>query len=323
MRYRRLGRTGLMASEIGHGLWGMGGWTGGDDAGAFQALEKAVALGVNFFDTAWAYGDGKSDRTLGRLLAAHPGGTLIAASKVPPKNLKWPADPRDKYEDVFPEEHVREFADRIRAALRRDSIDLLQLHVWDDGWTESAAFARAVEALKREGVIRWFGISLNRWEPWNGLKAVRSGLVDTVQVIYNVFDQAPEDELFPACRQHDVGVIARVPLDEGSLAGHLTRDSRFPAGDWRAGYFGPDNLGPTVDRVERLRVELPDSLPLPEAALRFILNSSDVHTTIVGMRTVGHVIQNANASTQGPLDPELASRVRRHRWDRRPARWSD
>ncbi len=323
MRYRRLGRTGLMVSEIGHGLWGLGGWTGSDDVASYDALERAVALGVNFFDTAWAYGDGKSDRTLGRLLATHPGGPVIAASKIPPRNVKWPADPRDTYDDVFPEEHVREFADRIRGALGRDCIDLLQLHVWDDSWTESAAFARTVEALKREKVIRWFGISLNRWEPWNGVKAVRSGLVDTVQVIYNVFDQAPEDELLPACRQHDVGVIARVPLDEGSLGGQLTLDSRFPAGDWRARYFGPDNLGPTIERVERLRAKLPDTLPLPEAALRFILSSSDIHTTIVGMRTVRHVVQNANASTQGPLSPELVARLREHRWDRRAARWSD
>jgi aryl-alcohol dehydrogenase-like predicted oxidoreductase len=323
MRYRKLGRTGLMVSEIGYGLWGLGGWTGGDDSVSYEALEKAVALGVNFFDSAWAYGDGKSDRTLGRLLTAHPGDTLIAASKVPPRNLKWPADPHDSYLDVFPEEHVREFADRIRRALGRDCIDLLQLHVWDDSWTENAALADTVEALKREGIIRWFGISLNRWEPWNGLKAVHSGLVDAVQVIYNVFDQAPEDRLFPACNQHDVGVIARVPLDEGSLGGRLTLHSRFPSDDWRARYFGPENLGPTVERVERLRAELPDTLPLPEAALRFILGSSDVDTTIVGMRKVRHVVQNADASTQGALPPELMARLRRHRWDRRIEPWSD
>jgi aryl-alcohol dehydrogenase-like predicted oxidoreductase len=312
-----------MVSEIGHGLWGLGGWTGGNDLASYEALEKAVALGVNFFDTAWAYGDGKSDRTLGRLLAAHPGDTLIAASKIPPRNSKWPADPRNSYEDVFPEEHVRECADRIRGALGRDCIDLLQLHVWDDSWTESAVFARTVRALKREAVIRWFGISLNRWEPWNGLKAIRSGLVDTVQVIYNVFDQAPEDDLFPTCRQHDVGVIARVPLDEGSLGGQLTLNSRFPADDWRARYFGPENLGRTVERVERLRADLPDALPLPEAALRFILGSSDVHTAIVGMRTVRHVVQNASASTHGPLSADVMARFRQHRWDRRVAPWSD
>jgi aryl-alcohol dehydrogenase-like predicted oxidoreductase len=172
-------------------------------------------------------------------------------------------------------------------------------------------------------VIRWFGISLTRWEPWNGLKAIRSGLVDTVQVIYNVFDQAPEDDLFPTCRQHDVGVIARVPLDEGSLGGQLTLNSRFPADDWRARYFGPENLGRTVERVERLRADLPDALPLPEAALRFILGSSDVHTAIVGMRTVRHVVQNASASTHGPLSADVMARFRQHRWDRRVAPWSD
>ncbi len=323
MNYRRFGRTGLQVSEIGYGLWGMSGWTGGDDDASYQALEKAVALGVNFFDTAWAYGDGKSDRILGRLLKQHSDKPLIAASKIPPRNQKWPADPRDSYEDVFPEQHVREYADRIRGALGRDGIDLLQLHVWDDSWTDSPAFRRTVEALKREGVVRWFGISLNRWEPWNGLKAVRTGLVDAVQVIYNIFDQAPEDDLFPTCRQHDVGVIARVPLDEGSLGGRLTRDTRFPAGDWRARYFGPENLPATLERVERIRAELPQDLPLPEAALRFILGCPDVHTTIAGMRTPQHAVQNAGASAHGPLSADLQARLKKHRWDRKAKPWSD
>jgi aryl-alcohol dehydrogenase-like predicted oxidoreductase len=313
---RRLGRTDLNVNVIGHGLWGMGSWSGGSDDASMAALEESVARGCNFFDTAWAYGQGKSDRMLGTLLAAHPGRALVAASKVPPKNLKWPSDPRDRFDEVFPETHVREFVGRIREALGGRPVDLLQLHVWEDAWLDHPEFARTVESLKREGAIRWFGLSLNRWQPWNGIRAVNSGLVDVVQVIHNVFDQAPEDELFPACRAADVGVIARVPLDEGSLGGALTRDTRFPDTDWRAGYFKPENLAATLDRVDAIRGDLPAGLSLPEAALRFILGAPEVSTIIVGMRTVEHVRENVAIGDRGPLPADLRSKLRRHRWDR-------
>ncbi|MGH7583230.1 MAG: aldo/keto reductase [Gemmatimonadales bacterium] len=308
---------------MGYGLWGIGGWTGGSDAEGRRALDRAVALGCTFFDSAWDYGKGKSDRILGELLRDHRDRRLFAASKVPPLNDQWPASPDDSYRDVFPEAHVREYAAKIRAALGGAPIDLLQLHVWDDSWADAPEFARTVQALKRDGIIRWFGLSLNRWEPWNGIRAIETGLVDAVQVIYNIFDQAPEDELFPACRKADVGVIARVPLDEGSLAGNLTIDTRFPDDDWRSKYFGPENLVPTVERVERIKAELPDGLGLPEVALRFILGAPEVSTTIAGMRTVAHVEANVAASDKGPLPPDVEARLRAHRWDRKPAAWSD
>jgi len=317
MNYRRLGRTGLMVSDIGHGLWGMGGWSGGSDEESERALDESAQLDCNFFDTAWAYGQGKCDANLGRLLARHPGRRLIVASKVPPRNLKWPADPRDRLADTFPQAHVREYVGKIREALGGREIDLLQYHVWDDGWLDDPDFAATIGALKREGAFRWFGLSLNRWEPWNGIRAVETGLVDVVQVIYNIFDQAPEDELFPACRKADVGVIARVPLDEGSLGGALTRASRFPESDWRARYFSPENLEPTMDRVERIARDLPAGMPLVEAALRFILGSDDVTTTIVGMRTAAHVQQNLATSDKGPLPRDLHARLRAYRWDRK------
>lgn len=323
MKFRRLGRTNAMVSEIGHGLWGMGGWTGGADTEASAALDESVQLGCNFFDSAWAYGDGKSDALLGSLVGRNPGTRLHLASKIPPMNLKWPADPQDKYTDVYPERHVREYVGRIRRALGGAQVDLLQLHVWDDGWIEDPNFAKTIRDLKDEGEIKWFGLSLNRWEPWNGVKAVKSGLVDVVQVIYNIFDQAPEDELFPECHKADVGIIARVPLDEGSLGGRMTRQTRFPADDWRAKYFGPENLGPTMDRVDALTRMLPDGITIPEAALRFILASPDVATTIVGMRRSEHVRQNLSVSDKGPLSADLVSALRAHRWDRRVEPWAN
>jgi aryl-alcohol dehydrogenase-like predicted oxidoreductase len=323
MRTRTLGKTGFNVSEMACGLWGMSGWSGSDDAESLRALQLAANLGCNFFDTAWAYGDGKSDGFLGRILAANPGKRLYAASKIPPKNRQWPAAPNADYNDVFPPDHVFDYADRIRRALGVDTIDVLQFHVWQDAWTDRPEFRSTVEKLKRDGIIHAFGLSLNRWEPENGIRAIRTGLVDTVQVIYNVFDQNPEDQLFPVCREHNVGVIARVPLDEGSLGGKMTRDTVFPESDWRARYFNPKNLNETLARVERLRADLPAGLSLPDAALRFILAEPAVSTIIVGMRKEAHIRANLALSDAGPLDPALMARLRHHRWERRPAPWSD
>jgi aryl-alcohol dehydrogenase-like predicted oxidoreductase len=323
MKYRKLGRTGFEVSEIAHGLWGMSGWSGSDDRESLEALQLAVDLGCNFFDTAWAYGDGKSDALLGQILSRNRGQRLYAASKIPPLNQKWPASPKDKYRDVFPASHVFKHADLIRGKLGVDSIDLLQFHVWDDSWTNESEFRQTVEKLKKDAVIRSFGLSLNRWQPENGLKALGTGLVDVVQVIYNIFDQAPEDELFPLCRELNVGVIARVPLDEGSLGGKMTLETTFPADDWRSKYFGPANLAKTLARVEKLKTVLPPSMSLPQMALRFVLSNPTVSTTIIGMRKPDHVRQNIAVSDAGPLDASLLQELKNHRWDRKPKRWSD
>src|SRR5271166_170447 len=273
MKYRKLGRTNFEVSEIAHGLWGMSGWSGSDDRQSLEALQLAVDLGCNFFDTAWAYGNGKSDGLLGKILAGNPKKRLYAASKISPLNDKWPASPRDKYHDVFPAAHVFKYAKLIREKLGVASIDVLQFHVWDDGWTDEAEFRDTVQKLKSDGLVRFFGLSLNRWEPENGIRAIRTGLVDVVQVIHNIFDQSPEDELFPLCREMNIGVIARVPLDEGSLGGKMTFDTRFPEADWRARYFGPENLIPTIERVERLKQIVPPGMTLPELAIRFVLSN--------------------------------------------------
>ena len=321
MRNRKFGRTDWQVGEVGYGMWGMGGWTGSDDAESLSSLELAVAKGVNFLDTAQAYGDGHSERLLGRLLAAHPG-RLYGATKVPPKNRQWPSRRGVPLAEVFPRDYIREYVGISRANLGVEAIDLLQLHVWEDDWLRSGEIKRTVEELKREGSIRAFGISLNRWEPWNGVKAVRSGLVDAVQVIYNIFDQAPEDELFPACRENGVAVIARVPFDEGSLIGSLPLQSTWPADDWRSTYFVPENLESSVAHADAIKPLVPAGVTLAEMALRFILSNQDVSTVIPGMRKPSNVEANTAASEAGPLPPGLLSELRKHRWDRKPTEWS-
>ncbi len=323
MKYRTLGRTGFEVSDIAQGLWGMSGWSGSNDDQSRQAIQLAIDLGCNFFDTAWAYGDGKSDGLLGAALTKNKSKRIYAASKIPPKNLQWPASPKYQYQDVFPADHVFQYAQQIREKLQSDSIDLLQFHVWDDTWADEPEFRKTVEKLKADGWIRSFGLSLNRWEPENGLKAIRAGLVDVVQVIYNIFDQAPQDKLFPLCQELNIGVIARVPLDEGSLGGKMTPETRFPASDWRAKYFGPENLAATLPRVETLKQTVPAGMTLPELALRFVLSHPAVSTTIVGMRKLDHVRQNVRLSDGGPLDAALITELKAHRWDRKPQRWSD
>jgi aryl-alcohol dehydrogenase-like predicted oxidoreductase len=322
VKYRRLGRTGFNVSEIGHGLWGMSNWTGSDDAESAAALQLSADLGCNFFDSAWAYGKGKSDRMLGQLLRNNPGKRLYAASKIPPKNWKWPAVATDDLNDVFPEGHVLRYTEEILKTMQVSCLDLLQFHVWHDRWAEDETWMRTVRRLKEERLITAFGISVNRWEPANVIRALRTGCVDTVQVIYNIFDQAPEDELFPVCEELDIGVIARVPLDEGSLAGTLTLSTTFPANDWRASYFNPQNLRATVERVEALRKLVPAGSSLVEMALRFILSCPTVDTTIVGMRKTRHVEANMKVSDGVPLDKNLLAELRRHRWDRQPTQWS-
>ncbi len=322
MRYRRFGRTGWEVSEIGYGMWGMGGWTGSDDELSVAALHRAVELGCNFFDTAYAYGEGRSERLLGELLRSHPEKRLYTASKIPPKNRKWPSRRGFALDDCFPPDHIRKCVEGSLEHAGVGSFDLMQFHVWEDDWIEDDRWVHVMDDLKREGIIRAVGISLNRWEPWNGIRAVRAGLVDAVQVIYNLFDQAPEDELFPACREMDVAVIARVPFDEGTLTGTITRESTWPAGDWRNLYFVPENLIPSVERAERLAADLPVGLSMPDAALRFILEEESVSTVIPGMRSLRHVESNCATSDEPALTDDVVEMLRGHRWNRVPTPWS-
>jgi aryl-alcohol dehydrogenase-like predicted oxidoreductase len=318
VRDRTLGRTGWTVSEIGYGMWGLAGWTGSDDRETRESLERSVELGCTFFDTAYAYGEGHSERLLGDLIRAHPGHRLVVASKIPPKNRKWPSRRGYALEDVFPPDYIREATEKSLANLGLDSLDLMQFHVWEDEWAGDERWQRAVEDLKRQGLVRAMGVSVNRWEPENVIRTLRTGLIDAVQVIYNIFDQAPEDELFPVCAELNIGVIARVPFDEGTLTGTLTRDSRWPAGDWRNIYFTPDNLIASVERADALRPLIPAGMTMPEMALRFILAHPTVSTVIPGMRRQSHVEANITASDGQGLSPDLIARLRAHRWDRRP-----
>jgi len=322
MKYRKLGRTGWMVSEIGYGMWGMGGWAGSNDEESKRSLQRAVDLGCNFFDTAWAYGNGRSERLLGWLVRNNPDKRLYVATKVPPKNFQWPSRREYTLDDCFPPEHIEKYVHASLENLGLPAADLIQFHTWEDSWVEDDRWVRKVDDLRRQGLMRAVGISINRWEPWNGVRAVESGLVDAVQVIYNIFDQNPEDRLFPACQAMDVGVIARVPFDEGTLTGTLTLDSKWPAGDWRNTYFVPENLKASVQHAEALKPLLPQGMTMPEMALRFILNHPVVGTIIPGMRKLRNVENNLAASDAGPLQKKLHAQLRQHRWDRTPTRWS-
>jgi len=322
MHSRKFGHLDWDVSEIGFGMFGMGGWSGADDQASLEALQFAVDLGCNFFDSAWGYGEGRTDRLLGQVVRDNPNTLIYAASKIPPKNLQWPARAGMPLSEAFPRDHVRRFTDQILEASGLASIDLLQFHVWNDEWATDTGWQRAVEELKAEGLIGAIGISINRWEPENALETVRTGLVDAVQVIYNIFDQAPEDELFPLCEELGVAVICRVPFDEGTLTGNLRIDSTWPDVDWRSTYFVPANLKASVAHAELLREVMPNGIAMPELALRFILSNPVVTTVIPGMRTSRHVRANIAASDAGSLSPSVIAGLRPHRWDREPTAWS-
>jgi aryl-alcohol dehydrogenase-like predicted oxidoreductase len=316
MRYRTFGRTGWQVSEVGYGMWGMAGWTGSADEESFTSLDRAIALGCNFFDTAWAYGDGHSERLLGATLKRHPERELYVATKIPPKNRKWPARPEYPLADVFPPDYIREYTEKSLKNIGVSSLDLQQLHVWTDDWATDPSWQRALRGLKDEGLVRAVGISINRWQPANVLRALDTGLIDSVQVVYNVLDQNPEDELLPYCQEHGIAVIARVPFDEGSLTGTLTRASTWPQGDFRNLYFNRENLEATLPRIERLRRSVPAGMTMPQLALRHILQHPAVSTVIPGMRKLSHVEQNIGVSDGERLPQALMDELKSHRWDR-------
>jgi aryl-alcohol dehydrogenase-like predicted oxidoreductase len=322
MEKRKFGRLGWEVGEIGYGMWGLAGWTGNDDDATGAALRRSVELGCNFFDTAWAYGDGVSERILGRLLLEIPGKRLYTATKIPPKNRQWPSRRGMTLDECFPPEYIREYTEKSLENIGVATIDLQQFHVWEDDWADDERWLRVVDDLKAEGLVRGFGVSVNRWEPTNVVRTLQTGAIDAVQVIYNIFDQAPEDELFPLCRELEIAVIARVPFDEGTLTGTLTKETTWPEGDWRNTYFVPENLSRSVDRAEALRTIIPPGMTMPELALRFILQDPTVSTVIPGMRTVPHVEANIAVSDGRPLPADLMAELRKHRWDRTPTSWS-
>jgi aryl-alcohol dehydrogenase-like predicted oxidoreductase len=320
MRYRKLGNKGPEVSEIGFGAWAIGGgmWGGKRDEDARNALARAHELGVNLIDTALVYGEGHSERLVGEFARQHPG-KLVIASKVPPKNFQWPARPGSPLRDAFPADWIIARAESSLKNLGLECIDLLQLHVWADAWTDDDEWYGALDQLRQQGKIRLLGLSINSHDPKSALRVVQKRRIDVLQVFFNIFDQSPEDELFPACIEHGVGVLARVPFDEGSLTGKLTEDTKFPEGDFRAGYFGGDLLRQTVQRVETLRPIVEGAASsMARGALRFCLSNPAVSSVIPGIRSEAQAEENTAASDDGPLPPDVISRLRPHRWVRSP-----
>jgi aryl-alcohol dehydrogenase-like predicted oxidoreductase len=319
MKHRQLGKANFNVSEIGYGAWGIGGtmWVGASDKESLAALHRAIDLGVDFIDTALVYGNGHSEELVGRVIA-ESSQKVYVATKVPPKNRIWPAPPGVGIEEAFPRGYIVRSAEESLKNLRLDVIDLLQLHVWNPEWTGRDEWKRAFEDLKSQGKVRSFGVSINNHQPDSALGIIETGLIDAVQVIYNIFDQSPERNLFPACLKHNIGVLARVPLDEGALAGRIAEDTVFPEGDFRNRYFRGDRKKEVVERVDAMvrDLDLEDASHLPAIAIRFCLSHPAVSTVIPGMRSIGSVEGNVMASGQGPLPAPTLEVLRRHAWDR-------
>ncbi len=318
MEYRTFTNTRIRVSEVGYGAWGIGGieWRGGSDNEALKALRRSFELGVNFIDTALAYGDGHSERLVGEAVSDAPHRVYVS-TKVPPKNQRWPAAPHIPIRDVFPYGYIVDCTERSLRNLGIECIDLQQLHVWTPEFLASDEWKRAFEDLKKAGKVHYTGVSLSEHEPDTGLELVESGLIDSVQVIHNIFDQSPESRLYPLCRERNVAVLARCPFDEGALTGAVRADSVFDTEDFRAFYFRGDRKRQVVERVEALKRDLAGvEGSLPEIALRFCLSHPAVTTVIPGMRRVVNVERNCVASSKGPLPAEALEILRRHVWNK-------
>jgi aryl-alcohol dehydrogenase-like predicted oxidoreductase len=316
VRYRTLGRTELEVSELGFGAWGIGGtgWIGADDDESLRALRLAIDHGVNFLDTAYAYGDGHSEELVGAAVR-EAAETVYVASKVPPRNKQWPAQAGVRAEEAFPADWILSCTERSLRNLGLETIDVQQFHVWSDEWVGQGDWLEAIEQLKREGKIRFFGVSINDHQPESAIRLVESGLVDTVQVIYNVFDQSPEDALFPAVGAANVGVIVRVPFDEGGLTGSVRPETTFPEGDFRNRYFAGERGREVWERAQAIARDLDVEIDrLAEIALRFCLSHPAASVVIPGMRSTRNVERNVRAAAAGPLEPKQLAALRRHRW---------
>lgn len=312
-----MGKTGLQVSEIGYGAWGIGAsqWVGAQEDESVAALHRATELGINFIDTARGYGE--SERIVGRVVREHPGEEILVATKVPPKNGSWPASAGVDPSETFPGEHIRASLEESLRQSGLESFDVLQFHVWSDEWVGRGDWLETISALKQEGKIRFLGVSINDLQPENALDLIATGELDTVQVIYNVFHQQPEERLLPACRENGIGVIVRVALDEGGLTGRITADTTFPEGDFRNSYFAGDRKAQVEQHVNALVEDLGiTSDDVAEIALRYVLDSPAVSTVIAGMRTVRNVERNVATSDGRRLSPEQRHKLKNHRWER-------
>jgi aryl-alcohol dehydrogenase-like predicted oxidoreductase len=320
MHTRTLGRTGWAVGEIGYGAWGIGGnqWRGHSEEEALAALRRALELGLNFIDTALAYNEGHSEKIISRVLR-ETGAQAWVATKIPPMNRLWPARPGIPLEEVFPSAYVRESTETSLRNLGVETIDLQQYHVWNPEWIDRDEWRRDIEDLKAAGKVRYFGISINDHQPDSAIEACRTGLIDTVQVIYNIFDQSPEAHLLPLCRELNIGVLARVPFDEGALTGTITPATEFDPGEFRAAYFAGGRKRQVYERVNALMADLRAAgldEPLPHTALRFILSHPAVSTVIPGMRRVRNVEENLATPAKGALSQPVIELLRRHVWEK-------
>jgi aryl-alcohol dehydrogenase-like predicted oxidoreductase len=318
MNNRALGRTGLQISEIGFGAWGIGktSWVGADDEESLRSLNLAIDNGLNFIDTAMGYGNGHSERLVGEIVKSRSE-TIYVATKVSPINLKWPAIAGTPVEQGFTAAHITECVEQSLRNLGTETIDVLQFHVWLDEWTGQGDWLEGIEKLKKQGEIRFFGLSLNDHEADNGIQAIKTGAVDTVQFIYNLFDQEPEKKLLPVCMEHNVGTIIRVPLDEGGLTGNVKPDTVFPDGDFRNGYFRDARKQQVYDRIQAIAEEL--NVPIeqmPEIALRFLLSHPGVSTVIPGMLRRREVEMNCAMGDGKGLPQDQVEKLKKHAWFR-------
>jgi aryl-alcohol dehydrogenase-like predicted oxidoreductase len=318
MNYRNLGKTGLSISEIGYGAWGIGktSWVGASDDESIKALNRSIDLGLNFIDTALAYGRGHSESLVGRVKKERSE-TIYVATKIPPKNGQWPAQAGVSVAKTFPASHVIASTEESLKNLGVETIDVQQFHVWSDEWVNQGDWLKAVQKLKEQGKIKHFGVSINDFQPENAIKLIETGVVDTVQVIYNIFEQSPEDQLFPACERHQVGVIVRVALDEGGLTGKITPDTTFEASDFRNRYFRGDRKQQVYERVQKIASDLTITLDqVAETALRYVLSHTTVSTVIPGMRSVRNVERNCQVGDGRGLPKEQVEKLKAHRWVR-------
>lgn len=315
MQYRNFGNTGVQVSEIGYGTWAMGAmWGPRDDARAVATLRQGVEQGIDFIDTAWVYGQGHAEALIAQAFPRRAERPFIA-TKCPPQNLAWPA--KGGANETFPAAHLLAMTEKSLEKLRSDHVDLQQLHVWRNEWLHEGDWLEAVQKLKQTGKIRFFGISINDHQADSALEAVASGLIDSVQVIFNLFDQSARVRLFPLCLEKKVGVIVRVPLDEGGLSGTLTPNTQFHPKDWRRLYFQGERLRETCERAAEFNFLIRGEIKsLAQAALKFCLAEQAVSTVIVGMRQPQHLEENIVVSDFSEFSSEELKRAYALAWPR-------
>ena len=323
VKTRSLGSTGYAVSELGLGGWGLGAdmWRGVDDGAGREALREAVDRGITFFDTALAYGNGHSERLIGEVLKADiRAGRVVVATKVPPRNEEWPGSAGKPLADVFPARHLAASTEQSLKNLGVEALPLQQLHVWHDAWLNDPEWEPSYDQivrLKREGKVVHWGISINDHAPETALRVLEDPLFETAQVIYNIYDRSPERALFELARTKPLGVIVRVPFDEGALTGQIRSSTVFPVGDWREEYFSGDRRAEAERRAQALAQLLDDQVQtLPELALRFCLSAPVVATVIPGMRRAAHVRQNVAAAAKGRLTAGMLAKLEAHAWEK-------